>query len=371
MNAGTVLPLGSVRRRGPTVVARAAPVRGRPDRVHRLLVVFAIASGTNYAYTEDGADPTCRRSTRRTSRTCSASACPSRPRSSWSGRRWVFRVTCYYYRKAYYRSFFFAAARLRRRRAEAEAATAARRRSPFVLQNAHRYFLYLAPRRARLPLGTTPAARSSSRRPDGSLEFGIGLGSLVLLGNVVFLSAFTLRLQLAAPPRRREPRLLHVLRVGARAALALAARHVARTCCHMEWAWISLVGVGARRPLRPARGAPSSAPSTTRASSEWPRPRDSYEHDVLVIGAGGAGLRATIAAAAAGLESASSVSRCSARRTQSWPRVGSPERWRTWTKKISGRSTSWTRCAAAFLNNWRTAEIQAKEAPERVLELEQ
>ena len=59
---------------------------------------------------------------------------------------WVplgFRATCYYYRKAYYRSFFLsppacAVAGPRRRRYRGEAAF------PYVLMNAHRYFLYLA-----------------------------------------------------------------------------------------------------------------------------------------------------------------------------------------------------------------------------------
>jgi NADPH-dependent 2,4-dienoyl-CoA reductase/sulfur reductase-like enzyme len=43
---------------------------------------------------------------------------------------------------------------------------------------------------------------------------------------------------------------------------------------------------------------------------------ESHAHDVLVIGAGGAGLRAAIEAAQAGLSSGSSASRCSARPTR-------------------------------------------------------
>ena len=40
-----------------------------------------------------------------------------------------------------------------------------------------------------------------------------------------------------------------------------------------------------------------------------------HQYDVVVVGAGGAGLRAAIAAHEAGARTASSASRCSARRT--------------------------------------------------------
>src|SRR5260370_2971039 len=54
-----------------------------------------------------------------------------------------FRATCYYYRKAYYRAFFLdppacAVAESPRRKYRGETAF------PFVLQNVHRYFFYLA-----------------------------------------------------------------------------------------------------------------------------------------------------------------------------------------------------------------------------------
>ena len=63
---------------------------------------------------------------------------------------------------------------------------------------------------------------------------------------------------------------------------------------------------------------------------------ETHEHDVLIIGAGGAGLRAAIEALAQGAASAWSANRCSARRTPSWPKAASPRPWPT-----STRPTDW------------------------------
>ena len=120
----------------------------------------------------------------------------------------------------------------RRRRYRGEAAL------PFVLLNAHRYFLLLAT----IVLGFLwyDAGRAFFfRGSDGSLQFGVGLGTLVLLANVVLLSLFTFgcnsfrhlvggRLDCftcsaAARTRHRLWRRVGVLNRR-----------------HMEWAWISL-----------------------------------------------------------------------------------------------------------------------------------
>ena len=101
---------------------------------------------------------------------------------------WVplgFRLTCYYYRKAYYRSFFLsppacAVTGPRRRRYRGEAAF------PYVLMNAHRFFLYLAT----IVLGflAYDAVRAFFfRGSDGSLHLGVGVGTLVMVANVVLL----------------------------------------------------------------------------------------------------------------------------------------------------------------------------------------
>jgi len=101
-----------------------------------------------------------------------------------------FRMTCYYYRKAYYRAFFFdppacAVGERPHRNYRGETSF------PFILQNIHRYFLYGAivflcflwydVIRAFMFPGL-----------DGRLHFGIGIGTLVLLLNIVLLTCYTL-----------------------------------------------------------------------------------------------------------------------------------------------------------------------------------
>lgn len=95
-----------------------------------------------------------------------------------------FRATCYYYRKAYYRAFFLdppacAVGESRPHRYSGET------RFPFILQNLHRYFLYLA--LIFLIILWYDAVRAFWF--DG--RFGIGVGSLVLLANIVLLSLYT------------------------------------------------------------------------------------------------------------------------------------------------------------------------------------
>jgi hypothetical protein len=101
-----------------------------------------------------------------------------------------FRVTCYYYRKAYYRAFFFdppACAVSERAHRNYRGETS----FPFLLQNIHRYFLY----GAIVFLGFLwyDAVRAFMfSGPDGKLHFGIGVGTLVLLVNIVLLTSYTL-----------------------------------------------------------------------------------------------------------------------------------------------------------------------------------
>lgn len=95
-----------------------------------------------------------------------------------------FRATCYYYRKAYYRAFFLdppacAVGESRPHRYSGET------RFPFILQNLHRYFLYIA--LIFLIILWYDAVRAFWF--DG--RFGIGVGSLVLLANIVLLSLYT------------------------------------------------------------------------------------------------------------------------------------------------------------------------------------
>lgn len=96
-----------------------------------------------------------------------------------------FRATCYYYRKAYYRAFFLdppacAVSESSSRNYKGETAF------PFILQNIHRYFLYLA---MIFLAFLWHDAFIAFRFENG---FGVGLGSLILVANVTLLSLYTL-----------------------------------------------------------------------------------------------------------------------------------------------------------------------------------
>src|SRR2546429_5128658 len=96
-----------------------------------------------------------------------------------------------------------------------------------------------------------------------------------------------------------------------------------------------------------------------------------HEHDVLVIGAGGAGLRAAIEASAAGvsvglvckslLGKAHTVM-AEGGMAAALANVDDRDNWKV--------HFSDTMRGGQYINNWRMAEIHAKEAPDRVRELE-
>src|ERR671918_707697 len=98
---------------------------------------------------------------------------------------------------------------------------------------------------------------------------------------------------------------------------------------------------------------------------------ETFEHDVLVIGAGGAGLRAAIEASAAGvrvgLVCKSLLGKAHTVMAEggiaaALSNVDDRDNWKV--------HFSDTMRGGQYLNNWRMAELHAKEAPERVLELE-
>lgn len=94
-----------------------------------------------------------------------------------------FRLTCYYYRKAYYRSFWGAPPACAVR--DARAGYTGETGFPLILQNVHRYFFYAAT----LLLVFLWYDAAHGFIFDG--KFGIGLGSLVLLANVAFLTLYS------------------------------------------------------------------------------------------------------------------------------------------------------------------------------------
>ncbi|HEX7122834.1 MAG TPA: fumarate reductase/succinate dehydrogenase flavoprotein subunit [Gemmatimonadaceae bacterium] len=96
-----------------------------------------------------------------------------------------------------------------------------------------------------------------------------------------------------------------------------------------------------------------------------------FEHDVLVIGAGGAGLRAAIEAAAqgvrVGLVSKSLLGKAHTVMAEggaaaAMANVDERDNWRVHFAD--------TMRGGQYLNNWRMAELHAKEAPDRIRELE-
>src|SRR5437763_3520728 len=99
---------------------------------------------------------------------------------------------------------------------------------------------------------------------------------------------------------------------------------------------------------------------------------DTVEHDVLVIGAGGAGLRAVVAVATAGLNVGVVCKSLLGKAHTVMAEGGIAGALANLDKKDSWQVHFMdTMKGGQFLNDWHTVEILAREAPERVLELEQ
>jgi hypothetical protein len=149
----------------------------------------------------------------------------------------LFRVTCYYYRGAYYKAFW----------ADPPACTVGEPRKhylgeatlPLIAQNSHRFFLYLA-LLFLVVLGydvwkalwfTDPAT--------GATRFGVGVGTLVLLTNLVMLTGYTFGCH----------SLRHLVGGGLDGFGKASARRQLWACAtcfnqrHMLWAWMSLFAV--------------------------------------------------------------------------------------------------------------------------------
>jgi hypothetical protein len=148
-----------------------------------------------------------------------------------------FRLTCYYYRGAYYKAFW--ADPVACGVGEPRHTYLGENSFPLIMQNIHRYFLYLAlvfivilakdAYEAMWFIGT-----------DGVEHFGIGLGTLILTTNVILIAGYTLG--------------CHSLRHLVGGGLDILSKHPIRkqayncsTCLnkkHMLWAWLSLFMVG-------------------------------------------------------------------------------------------------------------------------------
>jgi hypothetical protein len=149
----------------------------------------------------------------------------------------LFRFTCYYYRGAYYKAFW----------ADPPSCTVGEPRKsyigersfPLIMQNLHRYFLYLALLFLVFLAYDVWKALWFVDPATGAREFGVGVGTLVLATNVVLLASYTFG--------------CHSFRhlIGGRLT-EISKRPVQHACynCasafnsrHMLFAWLSLFGV--------------------------------------------------------------------------------------------------------------------------------
>src|SRR5438045_358371 len=148
-----------------------------------------------------------------------------------------FRVTCYYYRGAYYKSFWADPPNCSV--GEPRKGYRGERSFPLIIQNIHRYFLYAALVFLLILGSDAYKAMWFFDRNTGHQNFGIGLGTIVLVVNVLLLGGYTLgchslrhlvggyldRLS-GAPIRKTTYDCVSCLNRG-----------------HMRWAWLSLVWV--------------------------------------------------------------------------------------------------------------------------------
>jgi hypothetical protein len=148
-----------------------------------------------------------------------------------------FRFTCYYYRGAYYKAFWLDPVNCAV--GEPRKTYWGERYLPLILQNVHRYFFYLAFLFIFI-LGWDAWDGFWFTDASGARHFGVAVGSLVLLVNVVLLSGYTLG--------------CHSFRHLIGGFLDTFSKSSACTSCynaasclnrrHMLWAWLSLFWVG-------------------------------------------------------------------------------------------------------------------------------
>jgi hypothetical protein len=149
-----------------------------------------------------------------------------------------FRLTCYYYRGAYYKAFWADPPSCAV--GEPRKTYWGERSFPLIMQNVHRYFLYLALLFLVLLSIDVWKALWFLDPATGHKHFGIGLGTLVLLLNVILLSSYTLGCHslrhLIGGWRDQLSRAPEVSLKAYNCVTCLNGRH-------MMWAWFSLFGV--------------------------------------------------------------------------------------------------------------------------------
>jgi hypothetical protein len=146
-----------------------------------------------------------------------------------------FRATCYYYRKAYYRAFFADPPACSV--GEPKRSYSGETKFPFILQNLHRYALYLAI----IFIAFLWKDVWDAFWWDG--KFGMGVGTLVMLVNVVLLTTYTLSCHSLRHLAGGKLDCFSCTAFGKR-------RHTAWSFLttlnerHMLFAWMSLISVG-------------------------------------------------------------------------------------------------------------------------------
>ena len=148
-----------------------------------------------------------------------------------------FRVTCYYYRGAYYKAFWADPPACAV--GEPRKSYLGERSFPLIIQNIHRYFLYIALVFIVILAYDVYLAMWFRDAATGREEFGIGLGTIVLAVNVIMLGGYTLGCH----------SMRHLVG-GYLDRLSLSpVRKKAYDCSsclnrsHMRWAWMSLFSV--------------------------------------------------------------------------------------------------------------------------------
>src|SRR5262249_29004846 len=149
----------------------------------------------------------------------------------------TFRLTCYYYRGAYYKAFWADPPSCAV--GEPRKSYWGERTFPLILQNVHRFFLYLALIFLVFLAWDVWKALWFKDEQTGAVSFGIGVGTLVLALNVTLLGGYALGCH----------SLRHLVGGYLDQLSRAPARHKVYGCVsclnrkHMTWAWCSLFWV--------------------------------------------------------------------------------------------------------------------------------
>jgi hypothetical protein len=149
----------------------------------------------------------------------------------------LFRLTCYYYRGAYYKSFWADPPSCAV--GEPRKTYLGERSFPLILQNVHRYFMYIALVFIAFLLHDVWKAMWFPNPATGNTTFGLGLGTLILAVNVVLLAGYTFgchSLRHLVGGFLDQPSKVPVCQKAWQCVGCFNRRH-------MMWAWLSLFSV--------------------------------------------------------------------------------------------------------------------------------